>query len=40
MLEKAIPNSSLILIDKAAHWVIDEYPDKVSKLISDLVGRS
>ena len=38
MLEEAIPNSSLVWIDKAAHWVIDEHPDKVSELISDFMN--
>lgn len=38
MLEEAIQNSSLVWIDKAAHWVIDEHPDKVSELISDFMN--
>ncbi|MGK2236840.1 MAG: 2-hydroxymuconate-semialdehyde hydrolase [Pseudomonadota bacterium] len=38
MLEEAIPNSSLIWLDKAAHWVADEYPDKVSELISEFMN--
>ena len=38
MLEEAIPNSSLVWIDKAAHWVIDEHPDKVSELINEFMN--
>ncbi|MEM5508733.1 alpha/beta hydrolase [Pseudoalteromonas sp. AS71] len=38
MLEEAIPNSSLIWLDKAAHWVVDEQPEKVAELISDFMN--
>ncbi|MDO6567341.1 alpha/beta hydrolase [Alteromonas sp. 1_MG-2023] len=39
MLEEAIPNSSVTWIEGAAHWVTDEQPKVVSKLLTDFLSK-
>ncbi|TMP06139.1 alpha/beta hydrolase [Pseudoalteromonas sp. S3178] len=37
MLEQTIPNSSLIWLEKAGHWCLDEQPEKILLLMSNFL---
>lgn len=39
MLAEAIPGAKLVWVKDAGHWVIDERPDEVSRLIGEFLAR-